>query len=196
MSCLLFFSEYRGGGTGGENRKKQAKDQDRWAERFVSHAQIDRQVARQVYWLFSSSASASSNPSAKLSISGTFKVSSSSSMLYSWPPAFSLKGFFPPSGRKLLLRFLNGFASGPNCLRLGLSFRVRSMPESGREKSRPEPMPPGDIGRDPMGRGPEGEGRGAYPPPGEAGRASLARASLTASGRPLNGWLLNRRIAS
>src|ERR1700687_1571252 len=54
------------------------------------------------------------------------------------------------------------------------------------------PNDDGGRGRRPPGRGPENPpGRGAEGP-----RSSRARASLTASGRPLNAWPLNRWIAS
>ena len=98
----------------------------------------------------------------------------------------SLKAFFPPSGLNLGERLRAGLASGPKFLR-GRSPRDASAAPGSPKSGLGLRMGP------PMGRGGPGGGRN---PPGGRGLASRARASFTARGRPLNGWLLNWRMAS
>src|SRR5215831_12723090 len=126
--------------------------------------------------------SSSSRPVAKLSIStSSAPPPSSSSGPKICPVNFSFSAFFPPSGLNTL-RLRAGLASGPKFFRAG---RSRSA-APGSEKSGAGPRIGGGEGREPGAEG-LGPNEGRYPPPAGRGPASLARASLTASGRPLNG---------
>src|SRR5262249_33777842 len=137
--------------------------------------------------------SSSSKPSsgrlvAKLSVSGIGSppASLSSSRLNERPVNFvgigprgrsvSFLTFFAPGPRE-------GFASGPK-----LRLRGGCGADVGSKRGPPKP-PPGRGPPNPPGRGPP------KPPPGRGGppgpRSSRARASLTASGRPLNATPLN-----
>src|SRR4029453_4242556 len=110
------------------------------------------------------------------------------------PPVFSLIGprglcsccvvFFPRNRR--------GGAGGPKLALRSLPAPVGGPPGPGRGPPKPPPPdgrgppnpPPGPPGRGPLNPPPP-PGLGAKPPPGgRGGRSSLARASLTARGRP------------
>gem|GEM_PF-4610884 len=122
---------------------------------------------------------------------------------YSRPPGFSRIGRFgprsprnpaSPPGR---LVFRRGGASGRSFFLPAPPAGVNGSPGAGRSNrgvnGRDDgPLgPPPPIGGRPIGGRPSPLGRKS-----PMGRASRARASLIERFRPLNGWLLNRRIAS